>query len=174
MLMGGITGPIWTAESWGIDWHVDYVSLGHVTSKCNCTPIDANYDTATKRMIANPVPVPNADFIGGGNAQGVALMLEPYVRYRGWRIGIEAGIFPYRPAWDETVYNWTIVPGVAPTTISAHTSHGVQLGRVVGVSIGRGPLSISYQHYWLPTRYTDGQFQALWTGADVLIMTYRF
>jgi len=174
VLMAGFTGPLYTRESWGIDWHVDYVSLGHASSQCECTPVDENYSTQTHSLI-NPMPVkvPNANFVGNGNAQGVALTVEPYVNYRGWRLGVEAGLFPYRPDWDVTVYNWSNASGMPTSTIHANTPHAWQLGKVIGLSVGRGPLSVAYQHYVLPTKYDADHSPAIWSGADVLVVKYR-
>ncbi|WP_454825410.1 hypothetical protein [Paraburkholderia xenovorans] len=175
VLSAGFTGPIYTRDSWGVDWHVNYVSLGHVSSQCDCTPVDANYNTQAHALI-NPMPVnvPNANFVGNGNAQGVSITLEPYFRYRGWRIGAETGLFPYIPNWDVSVYNWSNTPGEARQTLHVGTPHAWQIGKVVGVSIGRGPFSLIYQHYWLPTRYDSAHSPAIWAGADVLMLKYRF
>jgi hypothetical protein len=174
VLLGGFTGSLYTRESRGIDWHIDYVSLGHVSSQCECTPIDANYNTTTHSLIANPVPVPNANFVGNGSAQGIALTIEPYVRYRGWRVGAEAGLFPYRPYWDVVATGWVVQPGNAPQTVYADTPHGIQLGKVVGLSVGRGAFSVAYQHYILPTRFDTQHSPAIWKGADVILLKYRY
>ncbi|MBB3004347.1 hypothetical protein FHX57_006729 [Paraburkholderia tropica] len=174
VLMGGFTGPLWKRESWGIDWHADYVSLGHVSSQCECTPDDANYSTQTHSLVANQNPVPNANFVGNGNAQGIELTLEPYVLYRGWRFGLEGGIFPYRPSWDETIYGWQGDMSVAPKTLTAHTPRSIQLGEVVGLNVGRGPLTVALQHYFLPTRFDAQHSPAIWSGATVLMVKYRF
>lgn len=174
VLMAGFTGPLYARESWGVDWHVDYVSLGHVSSQCECTPIDANYNTQTHSLVAHPVPVPNANFVGNGNAQGVALTVEPYIRLRKWRIGIDAGLFPYRPDWDVTAYHWADTESMTPITVRADTPHGWQLGKVIGVSIGRGPFSVAYQHYVLPTRFDSTHSPAIWKGADVVMLKYRY
>jgi hypothetical protein len=174
VLMGGLTGPVLERNSWGVDWHIDYVYLARVTSQCSCTPIDSNYNVVTHALVPNPVPVPNAQFDGSGDAQGIAITLEPYLKYRGWRLGVSAGLFPYRPSWNETITGWTDVPGTATTNLTANTPHAVQLGELVGVSIGHGPVSVSYQHYWLPTRFDSAHFPAIWAGADVIMATYRF
>jgi hypothetical protein len=174
VLMLGLTGPIYTRESWGIDWHVDYVSLGHVSSQCECTPDDANYNPQTHQLRPVQHAVPNANFVGNGNAQGVTLTLEPYFRYRGWRVGAEAGLFPYRPDWNEVIYGWQGNTGVAPQTLYVDTPHAWQIGKVVGASISRGPFSVAYQHYWMPTRYDSTHSPAIWKGADVVMVKYRF
>ena len=175
VLSAGFTGSIWQRDSWGIDWHVDYVYLGHVSSQCECTPVDANYNLSSHTIKSPmPVPVPNANFVGNGNAQGVALTLEPYLRYHGWRIGLEGGLFPYRPAWDVSVYGWSDTPGLPTKTVQAHTPRGIRIGSLVGLSVGRGPLSVSLQYYFLPTRSDDAHPPAIWKGATVVQMRYRF
>jgi hypothetical protein len=170
----GFTGPIVERASWGIDWHVDYVNLGHVSSDCECTPMDENYDPKKHRLVDHPTDVPNAEFVGNGNAQGIAITLEPYVRYRGFRFGIEGGLFPYRPSWEEQIYHWQVNPNVAPQTLNVSTPHGMQLGKVLGASVSRGNFTLAYQHYFLPTRYDSAHSPAIWSGADVLMIKYRF
>jgi hypothetical protein len=169
----GITGSLWARGAYGVDWHVDFVSLGHVSSTCDCTPIDSNYNTQTHSLVANPVPVANAQFVGNGQAQGVALTVEPWIRYRGRRFGIEAGLFPYRPSWDETIYNWQVQPGVSQT-LHVSTPHGLQLGQVVGINVGQGNLTVGLKHYWLPTRFDSTHSPALWKGATVVEVKYKF
>jgi hypothetical protein len=169
----GLTGDVWSRGSYGVAYHVDYVNLGHVSSTCSCTPIDSNYDTHTHSIVPNPVPVPNAQFIGSGSAQGVAFTLEPWVKYRGFRFGLEAGLFPYRPAWNETIYNWQGDLGPA-RTVTANTPHALQLGQLVGLSVGQGNLTVSLKHYWLPTKFDSTHSPAIWKGATVVEMKYKF
>jgi hypothetical protein len=169
----GFTGALYDRGTWGVDWHVDYVNLGHISSSCDCTPIDSNYNTQTHQLVSDPIPVQNAQFIGNGNAQGVAFTLEPWMKYRGWRFGLEAGLFPYRPAWNETIYNWQGDLG-APRTIHANTPHALQLGEVAGVNVGRGNFTLGLKHYWLPTKFDNSHYPAIWKGAWVVEGKYRF
>lgn len=168
----GFTGPIYTREKWGVDWHVDYVNLGHVSSDCWCTQYDRDYDLKNRRAVSPNVPL--AEFVGSGYAQGIALTLEPYYRYRGFRIGVEAGLFIYRPTWDETEIGYQDTPESAPISVSVHTSHAALYGKVIGVSIGRGPFRVAYKHYVLPTKFDDHHYPALWHGADVIEAKYVF
>lgn len=169
----GFTGGIVSHGSRGVDWHIDYANLGHVSSDCTCTPIDENYNTHTHSLVANPVPVANARFVGNGNAQGVALTLEPWLKYRGVRFGFEGGLFPYRPAWDEVIYNWQGDLGPA-RTVTASTGHAWQLGYVIGMNVGRGPFTVGIKHYFLPTRFDSQHYPAIWKGATVLELKYKF
>ncbi|MDR5758208.1 hypothetical protein [Caballeronia sp. LZ035] len=171
----GVTGTLYSRGSYGMDWHVDYVNLGHVSSSCDCTPIDANYSVPRQALIKQPgYNAPLATFVGNGNAQGIALTLEPWIMYGGTRFGIEAGLFPYRPSWDVSVYNWQVTEGAAPRTLAVSTPHGLQLGQVVGVSIGRGNATLSLKHYFLPTKFDETHTPALWKGANVVEFKYRF
>jgi hypothetical protein len=169
----GLTGPIYRTASWGVDWHVDYVNLGNASSDCTCTPVDANYDVANHRKL-NLYDAPDAHYHGNGRAQGIALTLEPYVLYRGWRVGVEGGLFPYRPAWEEDVTGWSWTAAAPVQNVHLGTPHAVQWGKVVGASIGRGPFRVAYKHYFLPTRFTDAAPPAIWRGADVLELKYVY
>ena len=134
-------------ESWGVALHMDYVFLGRVASDCWCTPVDALYNTQTKQIAPSAIPL--ARYTGSGNAQGIALTVEPYLKRGAWRFGVEGGLFPYRPQWDETVSNWATTPGATPITIHAHTSNALRLGAVVGISVERGSFGMSLRHYFL-------------------------
>jgi hypothetical protein len=173
-LMAGITGPIWSKGDVGIDWHIDYVNLARVSSQCTCTPLDSNYDVHAHALVANPVPVPNANFTGSGNAQGFVFSIEPYLMTHGWRLGVESGLFIFRPEWNETIYNWAPTPEASPITVRAHTPNNPQIGGVLGVSVGRGPWSVSYEHFFMPQWLGDKSTPPIYRGADVLMVAYRW
>ncbi|MCK4121362.1 hypothetical protein HFK83_03120 [Ralstonia pseudosolanacearum] len=170
MVSAGLTGPIYSRGSWGIDWHANYVNLGHSSVQCLCTPRDENYSTASHQKL-NAYDVPDANFQGNGNAQGVALTVEPYIVRSGWRFGLEAGPFIHRNAFDEVIGNWKVDPNAAPQTLTVSTSRRLSIGSVVGVSVGRGNFRVSYKHYFMPQR---GEYPALWKGADVIELKYVF
>ncbi|CAJ0719440.1 hypothetical protein LMG6871_02865 [Ralstonia edaphis] len=164
----GFTGPIYQRERWGVDWHVNYVYLGQVTSDCFCTAYDANYDFVRHQKIN--AAIPDQHFHGTGHAQGVALTVEPYVMYRGWRFAIEAGLFPYRPTFDETVTN----ADGSEVLAQYPTPHAIQLGKTFGVSVGRGNFRVSLKRYILPTRYDDQHSPAVWRDATMVEIRYVF
>lgn len=164
----GFTGPLYTREKWGVDWHVDYVNLGRVSADCVCTS-DENYNTSARTFVVQDGTEPLARYQGAGRAQGIALTLEPYVAWRGFRFAVEGGLFPYRPQWDETVNN---VANLGTYTVYAHTPNNVQIGKVVGVSVGKGPWRVAYRHYVLPTKYDDTHYPAIYKGADSLEVRY--
>lgn len=163
----GLTGPLYSSEKWGVDWHADYVNLGRMSSDCVCTS-DENYDNKAHRMISAEGAA-LARFQGAGRAQGIALTIEPYYLYRSWRFGVEAGLFVYRPQWD--VHMQTIAPDTNGI-IDPHTPNNPQIGRVVGASVGKGPWRVAYRHYFLPTKYDATHYPAIYTGADVVEVKY--
>jgi hypothetical protein len=165
----GITGPVVTRGSWGVDWHAAYVNLGHVTSQCDCTPVDAFYSQATHSITNTSVPL--ANFMGSGMAQGIALTVEPYVWSHGLRFSVEAGVFPYIASFNETVTNWSGQPGVATRTLHVATPHHVEPGAVVGASVGKGRISVGYRHFILPS---NSKTPAVWKGADMIEVKWRF
>ena len=169
----GRNGPLRSRGKWGIDWHADYVYVGTARSICECTPVDEDYDSA-RHIIKSPLPVdvPDAYFVGSGHLQGIALVIEPYYMYRGIRLGVSAGLFPHIPSWTENVYGWSVAPGMTPRNISVNSGHHISIGEVIGMSVGYRNLSLSLQHYFLPTQHT--KYPPIWSGANVLMMRYRF
>lgn len=164
----GFTGPIYRRERWGIDWHVNYVYLGQATADCLCTVPDSNYDL--QRHVKINAAIPDYQFHGSGHAQGVALTVEPYVMYRGWRFALEAGLFPYRPTFDERVTN----ADGSEELIRFSTPHAIQLGKTLGVSVGRGNFRVALKRYMLPTRYDDQHAPAIWRDATMVEIRYVF
>lgn len=173
MISAGFTGPLYSRGAWGVDWHVNYVNLGHMSSDCTCTPRDDNYDFVAKKKL-NLYDVQDARYVGNGNAQGVALTVEPYWMHKSWRFGFEIGPFIHRAAFDEAVYGWQIHPGVTPQDLYVSTPRRFDLGAVLGFSIGRGPLRLSYKRYFMPNRYQKPEYPAIWRGADVIELKYVF
>ncbi|MDQ7977152.1 hypothetical protein QYH69_07815 [Paraburkholderia sp. SARCC-3016] len=159
----GTNFRVYEGEKFGVRAHVDYVNLGHLSARCECTE-DRNYDLATKKVLDPSIPTANLS--GSGNAQGVALTLEPYFLYRGWHIGVEAGLFPYRPSYSVSAF-WHL----DGSTHTYDTPHTLQWGQVVGLNVQRGNFGISYQYYRLPTRYDDEHNPAMYKGAHVLMLT---
>jgi hypothetical protein len=169
----GLTGTIVEHENWGINWHIDYVNLGHISSTCECTPMDENYNVKTKSLVANPAfNAPLATFVGNGNAQGIAFTIEPYYRYRGVRFSFEGGFFPFRAVWDESIYNWQVNPNTPPQTLHVSTPHSIRPGAVVGIGVGWRNSTVSLKHYWMPMNTSNSP--AIFNGATVVEYRYRF
>lgn len=168
----GVTGDAYASDDWGVTWHADYVNLGHIRSDCACTTIDAYYDMKA-HVLAHNGYVPVAEYSGHGGAQGILLSLAPYVQRGNWRIGVEAGLFPYRPDWHETVYGWHIEPGPTVTSRGA-TPYTWQWGKMFGAFVKHDRFTVSYELYRLPTRFDDKHLPAQWTGAHMLMVSYEF
>lgn len=162
----GVGVSVYRTPGWGVMAHIAYVNLGHLTSECMCTAADVDYNTVLHAVNAQRLSS-NSGFYGSGGAQGIKLSIEPYTMYRGWHIGVEAGLFPYRPDWTDTAYNVT-------GAITYRTSHAVQWGKVVALNVERGNFGVSFQHYVLPSRFDAGNSPAMATGANVVMVTYAF
>lgn len=158
----GLTGSVINRGKWGVDWHADYVYLGHSGASCDCTS-DRNYDSNEHRVLSYNDPT--ANFQGSGTTQGVSLTLEPYYRYRGFDFGIEGGAFLYRASWHESVY------GLPGGVVSVSASNYIRPGAVIGASVSKGLWSIAYRHYIMI--WNKGN-PPLATGADTLELKWRF
>jgi hypothetical protein len=171
----GLTGELYSVNSSGIDWHADYVHLGHVSSTCACTPVDENYDLGSKTLITKVgYNAPLAQFVGNGNVQGIALTVAPWTRIQGWKLSAEGGLFIYRPRWNVNVYNWQVDQNTAPQTLHVHTPQNLQPGFVIGVGVGRGPFTVSLKHYFMPGWVGDKTSPPIYKGATVVDVKYRF
>lgn len=144
--------------------------MGNVHSNAIATPDDKNYSAITKSCVGECIA--HSNFVGNGNVQGMKLTLEPNYTYNGWRVGVEAGVFAFRPAWDVTVYNWVPEKGADSQTINASGERNVRVSPVVGASIGRDGLSLAYTYYF--NIGSGAPFHSLWKSAHVVTIRYRF
>jgi hypothetical protein len=141
----GITGNLYQAQHWGIDWHIDYAWLGQIHLQSPATPSDPNYNLATKSC--NGACWPLADYIGSGHDSGVMVTLEPHIDYGGWRFGVEAGPWFHRWSYTEWVNNWVSSPTAAPRNLYLGSDPQWLIGAVVGASVARGPFSLNFQYF---------------------------
>lgn len=162
---------VWQRGDYGVTLHTDLVYLGRVSSDCWCTESDADYNLGTKHTTPG---AQTAHFVGHGNAIGVALTVEPYYTMGAWRFGVEGGLFPYRPQWDETVSNYVWNPAYPATTVCAHTTNSLQLGFLVGASVERGAFGVSLRHYFLQPFGTLGGTPPIYNTSTVLMVTYHY
>lgn len=167
----GLTGDLYSAEYWGVAWHLDYVNLGHASASCDCTPIDANYDPKSHTLIRDDVP--RAHYSGSGYAHGAVLSLEPYLTRNRWRFGAEVGVMAYLPIWNESVTSWQPDTSVPAQNLQLSTPRAVRPALVLGASIGRDKWTVSYRHYFL-RRVNDPSVPPLWNDADVIEYKVRF
>lgn len=161
----GLTGTIYQIGRWDVRWHADYAYLGEQRASVMGVPDDA-YNPHTHQDIATNMPPRYSPFNGHGHVQGVPLTLDVGYTYSGWRLGVEAGAWVYWQTWHESLY--------ALDNQWHDLSHKTvpQIGYVVGASIERGPLSLSYRYYQVSQKWNP--YPGLATGAHVLMVKYRF
>lgn len=163
-IMAGFTGPIIQRGNWDARWHLGYTYIGTFSASVDGVP-DDQYD-AKSHQIVHYQGERFSPFNGQGHVQGIPLTLDLGYTYRGWRLGAEAGAWAYWQTWHESLYNldnqWQ---DLSHKTV-------MQIGYVVGASIGRGPLSLSYRYYQISQRWNP--YPGLATGAHVLMTRYRF
>lgn len=162
-LEAGLTGPIWSSGPWDVRWHADYAYLGEQSASVEGVP-DDSYNSSTHQDIGTPTRY--SPFSGHGHVQGVPLTLDVGYTYRGWRFGAEAGAWVYWQTWHESLYNlsnqWQ---DLSHKTVA-------QVSYVVGASVERGNLSLSYRYYGMSAKWNP--FPGLATGAHVLMLRCRF
>lgn len=167
----GVAGSL---TDW-LDWHATYVYLGRANSDAIATPDDNNYDLVAKQCRGECIA--RSRFRGSGDVHGIALTLEPHLDIQGWRLGAMAGPFLYVARWEVRVDDWIPAAGYGPPkTIYAHHQAKLNLGAVIGLSIGRGPVSIQYQRFFDMPRSNEsaGDFPPIWRRTDMLSLRYRF
>jgi len=65
-------------------------------------------------------------------------------------------------------------PGMSPSTIQTRTPRGIQLGKVVGASVGYKNFSIAYQYFGNKINGTaSNTYNPIWSGTHVLLAKYR-
>ena len=166
----GVRFHVYETADWGIAAHSDLVYLGNAQSDCWCTTNDSDYSPNTKQTAPGAL---TAHFVGHGNATGLALTIEPYLKRGAWRYGVEGGVFPFRPQWDEEVSHWANSPGMTPVTLYAHTTNRLRLGFLVGASVERGNFGLSLRHYFLQPFGTMPGSPPLYNTSTVLMATFH-
>jgi hypothetical protein len=155
--VAGLTGELYAAHNWSLNYHADYTYMGTQTAACNCVSdsdyADRNYRGTSYR------------FDGSGHVQGVALTLEPGYTYRGTRFAVEGGPFLFWNTWTEAAY-------LDPTQ-HVHAPRGMRLAYVLGARIERGNLSLSYRYFTHMQRSAD-QSPGLVRNLQTLTAVYRF
>ncbi|GJH05047.1 hypothetical protein [Paraburkholderia terrae] len=167
----GLTGPLLTRGSWGVDWHLDYVNLGRFAASCSCTPMDENYDP--KAHTYKPqVAVPTAFFTGEGRSQGAALTAEAYYWLYGLRLAAEAGAYIHRDSWSEDIAGWQ-VGGVPPQTLHLSDAYW-SVAPVVGVSVGYGRVSVAARQYFTGLNNRNRNVPPLWNDVTTIELKVKF
>lgn len=163
----GLTGPLYARGAFDLRWHVDYVYLGEFSASVDGVP-DDYYDPVHHKILPtwSETGARYSPFSGHGHMQGMPVTLDAGYTINGWRFGIEAGAWAYWQTWHESLYaldnEWH--------NLSRKTQ--MQVSYVVGASVARGPLALSYRFY----KATGGgnPYPGLSSGANVLMLQYRF
>lgn len=166
----GVTDSI---NNW-LDWHATYVYLGRANSDAIGTS-DEDYDYQNHVCKSNPCHS-QSRFRGSGDVHGIALTLEPHVDWKGWRLGVSAGPFIYVARWHERVDGFNPGPGQPLQTIDVYLKPKINVGAVLGLSIGRGPITVQFQRFFDLPRSNEpaGDFPAIWRRTDMISLKYRF
>jgi hypothetical protein len=163
-VMAGFTGQLYARGNWDARYHADYIYIGKFSASVEGVP-DDQYDPV-RHQIVHYQGERFSPFSGQGHVQGIPLTLDVGYTYRGWRFGAEAGAWVYWQTWHESLYaldnEWH--------DLSHKTT--AQIGYVVGASVERGPLSLSYRYYQISQRWNP--YPGLATGAHVAMVRYRF
>jgi hypothetical protein len=179
----GFTGDAYQAAKWGVSWHLGWVWLGSV--RTDAMVPSANTNTTSGRWIGPDLVGVNKNdpcsgpcnnlsrFKGSGHNQGFALTIEPHYDAAGWRFGVEVGPYLYRSTWSEDVTGWVSAPGAAPTSLHVENDPKWTLGAVVGASVSRKNLTVSYRYYINKARPSDPT-PPVWNGTHTLMVKYRF
>lgn len=158
----GLVDTAWSHGRWSLDWRATFVYVGSVHSDAIAT-YDDNYDKATQGCIGTCAALDR--YMTTGHKTGIRLTLQPTYTYNGWRFGVESGVYIYRPTFHANVYTPETVINVSGTT-------RIQFAPVVGVSVGRGPWSVAYMHYFSKT--LQDPYYAIWRATDTITLRYRF
>jgi hypothetical protein len=164
-LMAGFTGPLYQRGAMDVRWHADYVYLGTYSASVDGVP-DDQYDAKAHKVV-NYQGERFSPFNGQGHAQGVPLTLDVGYTWHGYRFGVEGGAWVYWQTWHESLY------GLDDQMHDLSHVTKPQFGYVVGASVARGDLSLSYRYYNIKQDWSTGS-PGLATGSHVLMATYRF
>lgn len=156
--MLGITGDPFKYLS----YHVDFVYLGKVSAD-TLAVYDDDYDPTSHRVLHAPAPI--SALTGSGRTMGIALTLEPNYTWHGVRFGVEGGPFIFRGTWNDTITN--------PDGTVKYLSHPpkIQLGYVLGASVGYKDFGVQYRYYMDKTKYEP--VPGLTSHTSTLMVTYR-
>lgn len=119
-------------------------------------------------------------FDSTGDMMALSLTLEPYWDLgNNWTVGIEAGPARYRYTWTSFATNLQNAPGhFGPYSADGaveefhHNPHWY-LGALVGLSVGKGPMSLRYNYLYSPSKWEDGVPSGV-HGVHMLTLNYTY
>jgi hypothetical protein len=141
--MIGVTDDI----NQNLRWHVDYVNLGHYSSDAIATT-DPDYNPSLSPPCNASPCVAQTRFIGSGTTNGVKATLEYHTKGDiEW--GFSAGVFAFKPIWNETLYNWTdsSTRPVVPGPLYHSVSNPITFRPTLGVSAKKGNFETRLDFY---------------------------
>jgi hypothetical protein len=153
----GLTGELYAAHNWSLNYHADYAYVGSQTASCACVS-DAAY--AARQYGAQSIR-----FAGSGHMQGIALTLEPGYTWRGTRVAVEGGPFLFWNTWNEVVYT--------DPQMHVRADPGMRVAYVLGARVEHGNFSLSYRYYTHIGR-SRMQYPGLVRNLQTLTAVYRF
>ncbi|MFM0432400.1 hypothetical protein PQQ75_25540 [Paraburkholderia aspalathi] len=167
----------------GLRIHADYMNFGsvHMTSDAAQDAEDftsqgqtGGYDAATKGCYDNNCGAIRK-FDSSGGLQLLAFTLEPYWQKGAWTFGVEFGPTLFRSTWTSTA---TVVSATSPwgpkgsVEVLQHEPH-IQLGTIIGASIGYKAFSLRYNYVFCPLGSSTGKnVPAGFKGAHMLTLGY--
>ncbi len=169
----GFTGDVMRYGRYGLAWHADYVYIGKVHTAALAVADDANYNLTTKGCNGECLPL--GRWYGTGFSHGLRLTLEPYVMYRGWRFGVEAGYYISKNYWKMNVQDWQPTFDAIPRELTVYDDGNWRAYPTFGLSIGRENFDVLLRHYRNQSRTdpTTGS-PAIWSYTTSLTIRYRF
>lgn len=179
-ITAGFTGTAYRIKDVSIDWHADYVFLGHVETDAIATT-DANYSLKNRSCIG--ACVANTRFVGNGNINGFALTVEPKYHYGQWAFGVEVGAFIFRPTWNETLYVNNLIGANLPNSPDGPNGSVIHVAYnpswmvrpMAGASISYGHFSLTYRYFHDQTYYNAShQIPGVWSSTHLVSVTYRW
>lgn len=109
-------------------------------------------------------------FTSAGNMQAIALTVEPFWRIgNGWDVGIEFGPALFYATWSSTASALATTDRFGQVGSSEVFTRKArwQFGQIVGVSVGKGPLTLRYNYLRAPG---DGRA----SGSSSLLSTSQY
>ncbi|USE78821.1 hypothetical protein NDR89_19475 [Cupriavidus gilardii] len=171
-------------RSWlpGVSANLSYMHFGRAAMWSDAAPDEADYPDGiggynphTKQCNGECGPIRH--FNSSGSLHAVALTLEPYYTYNGWRFGIEAGPALYRGTWKAhmTVVSDTSPWGPKGSVETLSHSPKWDWTWVAGASVAYRNVTLRYTYIHTPPRdMTNKNIPLGYKGAHMVTLGYKF
>lgn len=111
-----------------------------------------------------------AEFNGSGHDMGLTLQLEPYVRYKGYKLGVNAGLYEHRTTWAVDVNN--LWDGLENHDVTVESEAKWTAGKVIGVSVEKNNFIVRLQYFMTPL--VGGKYPQPYDRVYMLSVGYKF